>query len=118
MAALWKADLTNVENFSEASRMHLQAASEARPAALRHRCFGTKQPVPRGFLGGSAGKKSICNVEDLGSIPGLGDPLEKEKATHSSVLARKPHGQRSLVGYSPWCCKEPDLASKQQLLCP
>ena len=20
----------------------------------------------------------------------------------------KPHGQRTLVGYSPWCCKEPD----------
>ena len=26
----------------------------------------------RGFLGGSAGKESTCNVEDLGSIPELG----------------------------------------------
>ena len=25
-----------------------------------------------GFPGGSAGKESACNVEDLGSIPGLG----------------------------------------------
>ena len=25
-----------------------------------------------GFPGGSAGKESTCNVEDLGSIPGLG----------------------------------------------
>ena len=25
-----------------------------------------------GFLYGSAGKESACNVEDLGSIPGLG----------------------------------------------
>ena len=25
-------------------------------------------------------------------------PLEKEMATHSSILARKSHGQRSLVG--------------------
>ena len=25
-----------------------------------------------GFPGGSAGKESICNVADLGSIPGLG----------------------------------------------
>ena len=25
-----------------------------------------------GFPGGSAGKKSTCNVGDLGSIPGLG----------------------------------------------
>ena len=23
-------------------------------------------------------------------------------ATHSSILARESHGQRSLVGYSPW----------------
>ena len=26
----------------------------------------------QGFPGGSAGKESVCNVEDLGSIPGLG----------------------------------------------
>ena len=29
-------------------------------------------PVFLGFPGGSAGKESICNVADLGSIPGLG----------------------------------------------
>ena len=28
--------------------------------------------------------------------------LEKEMAIHSSILASKIHGQRSLVGYSPW----------------
>ena len=28
--------------------------------------------------------------------------LEKGMATHSSVLAWKIHGQRSIVGYSPW----------------
>ena len=32
---------------------------------------------------------------------GWEDPLEKGMATHSSILAWKPHGQRSLVGYSP-----------------
>ena len=30
------------------------------------------------------------------------DPLEKEMATHSSILSGEFHGQRSLVGYSPW----------------
>ena len=31
-------------------------------------------------------------------------------ATHSSVLGLgKSHGQRSLVGYSPWGCKESDM---------
>ena len=28
--------------------------------------------------------------------------VEKEIATHSSILAWKIHGQRSLVGCSPW----------------
>ena len=30
------------------------------------------------------------------------DPLEKEMATHSSILAWEIYGQRSLAGYSPW----------------
>ena len=47
---------------------------------------------------------------------GRGDPLKKEMATHSSILAGKSHGQRSLVGYSPWGHRRAghDLASKQQ----
>ena len=36
------------------------------------------------------------------------DPLEKEMATHSSILAWEIHGQRSLAGYSPWVHKESD----------
>ena len=39
---------------------------------------------------------------------GWEDPLEKETATHSSILAWRIHGQRSLAGYSPWSCKESD----------
>ena len=38
---------------------------------------------------------------------------------HSSILAWKSHGQRSLVGYSPWGSKELDtiqrLATKQHV---
>ena len=33
-------------------------------------------------------------------------------ATHSSILDENPHGQRSLVGYSPWGCKELDMAER------
>ena len=40
-----------------------------------------------GFLGDSEVKLSTCNAGDLGSIPGQEDPLEKEMATHSSILA-------------------------------
>ena len=39
-----------------------------------------------GFLGDSDSKESACNSGDLGSIPGLGRPLGKEMATHSSIL--------------------------------
>ena len=37
---------------------------------------------------------------------GQEDPLGKGMATHSSILSWKFHGQRSLVGCSPWDRKE------------
>ena len=37
--------------------------------------------------------------------------LEKEMATHFFFL-EKPHGQRSLVGYSPWGHKESDMTER------
>ena len=40
--------------------------------------------------------------------PGWEDPLEKEMATHSSILPGESHGLRSLVGYSPQGRKELD----------
>ena len=43
---------------------------------------------------------------------GQEDPLEKEMATQSSILAWKTHGQRSLVGYSPWHRKESDMTEQ------
>ena len=39
---------------------------------------------------------------------GREDPLEKEMATHSSILAWKSHGHRSPGGHSPWGHKESD----------
>ena len=45
--------------------------------------FGLLLPVPGGFPGGSEDKASACNAGD----PGWEDPLEKEMATHSSILA-------------------------------
>ena len=62
-----------------------------------------RTPVFLGFSGGSDSKVSACNAGNLSSIPGLGrspggghgNPL------HYSCLENS-HGQRSLVGYSPW----------------
>ena len=53
--------------------------------------------------------ESACNVGDLGSIPGLG---RSPGGGHVNPLQysclENPHGQRSLVGYSPWGRKESD----------
>ena len=43
--------------------------------------------VSQGFPPSSASKESPCNAGDLGSILGWEDPLEKEMATHSRILA-------------------------------
>ena len=52
-----------------------------------HAPFVYSNPLPTDFPCGSVGKESACNVGDLGSIPGLEDPLDKGKATYTSVLA-------------------------------
>ena len=44
------------------------------------------------------------------------DPLGQGKATHSTVfLPGESHGQRSLVGYSPWGLKESDMTERLTL---
>ena len=48
-------------------------------------------------------------------FPGEEDPLEEEMATHFNILPGKLHGQRSLVGYSPWGFKELDTAEQPNM---
>ena len=40
---------------------------------------------------------------------GLEDPLEEGRQPTPVFLPRESHGQRSLVGYSPWGRKELDM---------
>ena len=54
------------------------------------------------FPGGSVMKNPPANAGDTGSIPGLG------RSPEEGFLPGKFHCQRSLVGYSPWGCKESD----------
>ena len=72
-------------------------------------CHINKQEMsqPLGFPGGSAGKESACNAGDLSLIPGLGSSPEGEYGNPRQYSClENPHGQRSLVGYSPWGLKE------------
>ena len=68
------------------------------------------KPGSLGFPGGSDGKESTCNAGDLGLIPRLG---RSPGGGHGNPLQysclENPHGQRSLVGYSPWARKELDM---------
>ena len=43
---------------------------------------------------------------------GREDPLEEEMATLSGILAWRIPTESSLVGYSPWRCKESDTTER------
>ena len=63
-----------------------------------------------GFPGGSDGKESACSAGDWGSIPGLGrSPEEVNGNPLQYSWPGASHGQRSLVGYSPWRHKELEI---------
>ena len=73
-------------------------------------CF---QEVLSTFPGSADVKNPAANIGDVGSIPGSrrssgggnGNPLQV-------LLPGKFHGQRSLVGYSPWDGKESDTPER------
>ena len=63
-----------------------------------------------GFPGGSDGKESTFSAGDLDLISGLGRfPGEGHDNPLRYSCLENPHEQRSLVGYSPWGCKESDM---------
>ena len=70
-------------------------------------------PVFLGFPGGSDDKEFIYNVGDLSLIPWLGRSPGGEYGNPLQYSClENPHGQRSLAGYSPWGCKESDMAER------
>ena len=53
--------------------------------------------------------KNLPAMQETGvQSPGQDDPLEKGMATPPAFFPGEFHGERSLVGYSPWGCKESD----------
>ena len=61
------------------------------------------------LLGASLVVQTVKNLtamqQTLVRSQGQEDPLEK---SGNLLLPGESHGQRSLVGYGPWDCKEPD----------
>ena len=65
--------------------------------------------LTRASLVAEDGKESACSAGDLDSIPALGrSPGEG----NGNPLQYSSHGQRSLVGYSPWDRKELDVTEQ------
>ena len=74
------------------------------------------QHTVRSFPGGSAVKNQPANAGDVGFNPWVGkSPWRREWLPTLAFLPGEFHGQRSLVGYSPWGCKESDKTEQQTL---
>ena len=67
------------------------------------------------FLGGPSGKEPTCQCRRHKRCrfdPWVGKVTWRRRDTWQPTpvfLPGEPHGQRSLVGYSPWGCKESDV---------
>ena len=65
------------------------------------------------FPGGSDGKASAYNAGDPGFNPWVRKILWRRKWQPTPILLPgKFHGRRSIVGYSPWGCKESDTTER------
>ena len=66
-----------------------------------------------GFPGGSVGKEATCNAGDPGLNPGLvRSPGRGHGNPFQYSCLENPHGQRNLMGCSPWGPKELDMTEQ------
>ena len=66
----------------------------------------------KGFSGGLVKNLSATQETQVRSL-GQKDPLEKEMATHSNILAWRTPWTESVAGYSLWGHKESDITKRQ-----
>ena len=64
-----------------------------------------------GFPGSSIAKNLLATAGDVGSWVGK-IPWRRERLPTPGFLPGESHGQRSLVGYSPWGHKESDMTER------
>ena len=69
------------------------------------------------FPSGSVVKNPLASAGDVGSIPGPGRSQRRKWQPTPVLLLGKFHGQKSVVGYSPWGCErvKHDYAAKHTL---
>ena len=104
--------LINISSFLITPFLYLPSSLMA-----THKRFAEPHIFLLGFPGGSVVKNPPSMHEMWVQFLGQEGPPEKEMVTHSSILASSilSHGERSLVGYSPWGHKrvKQDLVTKQ-----
>ena len=67
--------------------------------------------ISMGFPGAAVVKNSPASEGNAGDNS-QEDPLEEQVATHSVFLPGEFHGQKSLVGYSPYGRKQWDMVEQ------
>ena len=104
-----------LENLIDSMKRQKDMTPEDEPIRLEgFRNFpGEEQrAITNSFTGGSDGKESTCSAGNLDSILDWEDPLEEGWQPIPVFLPGISHGQRSLVGYSPWGRKELDTTER------
>ena len=79
-------------------------------------CFNKWICYGKGFPGGADSKESACNARRPGFNPCIRKiPLRRKWQPTPVFLSGESHGQRNLVGYSPWDRRVGhDLAAEEQ----
>ena len=71
-------------------------------------CIHTHVYIYIYYIGGSAATESAYNAEDPVLISGFGRRPGEGNGNPLVFLPGESHGQRSLVGYRSWGCRESD----------
>ena len=99
----------------ECVRAHRREGERRRLVGTKHNPVGGLEAfkqIQRGFPSGSVVKNPPANTGDTGFSPWVEKiPWRRKWQPTPLFLPGKSHGQRSLVGYSPWGCKESDTAA-------
>ena len=72
----------------------------------------------RGFLGGASGKEPAYQCRRPGFDPEVGKiPGRRARQSALIFLPEETSRTESLVGYSPWGCRELDMTEVTELAC-
>ena len=87
-------------------RLRAKSKLFSKACKILHKLTPRSQFQYGSFPHGSDSKESACSAGDVGLIRGSGGSLGEGNGYPPVFLPGKFQGQRNLVGYSPWGCKE------------